>query len=300
MRVFMTGASGFIGSAIVRELLVAGHQVSALARSEPAAAALGALGVQVQRGSLQDLDGLHHAAAQADGVIHTAFGHDFTQYASAGETDRAAVAAMGAALAGTERPFVITSGVTVLAAGQLATEAGIPDPHAISAIRIPSERVMGELAASGVRTSVIRLPPSVHGHGDHGFVPALIATARKKGVSAYVGDGMNRWPAVHRLDAALLFRLALERAPAGAVLHGVADEGVPFKDIAERIARRLKLPTVALAANAAAGHFDWLGQVVAADLPASATTTRSLLDWRPRQLSLLRDLERGSYFAAYV
>ena len=297
MRIFVTGATGFIGSAIVQELLGAGYQVLGLARSDASAASLAAVGAEAHRGALDDFDSLQSGAAASDGVIHTAFVHDFSAYASAGETDRRAVEALGAGLEGSDRPFVITSGITVLAQGRLATEDGVPDPASASAIRIPSEEAASEMASRGVRTSVVRLPPSVHGDGDHAFVPALIDIARKKGVSAYVGDGANRWPAVHRLDAVQLYRLALEKAPAGSRLHGVADEGVPMRDIAGVIGRRLNLPVASVSPEEANGHFDWLGYFVGLDAPASSALTRERLGWRPTRPDLLTDLDRGQYFA---
>ena len=298
MRVFLTGATGFIGSAIVQELITAGHQVLGLTRSDKGAETLKAAGAEAHRGTLEDLDSLRRGAAASDGVIHCAFIHDFSDYAGAGETDRRAVEALGAGLEGSDKPLVITSGITVLAPGRLATEDGVPDPSAPSAIRIPSEEAVLAMAARGVRTSVVRLPPSVHGDGDHAFVPALIAVARKKGVSAYVGDGSNRWPAVHRLDAVQLYRLALEQAPAGSVLHGVGDEGVPTRDIAGVIGRRLNLPVTSLPAAEAADHFGWLGYFVTIDAPASSALTRERLGWRPVQPGLLADLDREQYFAA--
>lgn len=297
MRVFVTGATGFIGSAIVRELIAARHQVLGLARSDASAASLAAAGAEAHRGALDDLDSLQHGAAAADGVIHTAFRHDFSDYAGAGETDRRAVEAMGTALAGSNRPFVITSGITVLTPGILAKEDDIPDPASASAIRIPSEEVMMALASRSVRTSVVRLPTSVHGDGDHAFVPALIDIARKKGVSAYVGDGSNRWPAVHRLDAARLFRLALEKAPAGSRLHGVGDEGVSVREIAGVIGQRLNLPVVAISDEEANDHFGWLAQFISIDAPASSALTQKRLGWRPVQPALIADLDREQYFA---
>lgn len=297
MRVFVTGATGFIGSALVQELLGAGHQVVGLARSDSSAASLATAGAGVHRGSLDDLDSLRSGAAAADGVIHTAFVHDFSDYAGAGETDRRAVEALGAALEGSGRPLVITSGITVLAQGRLATEDGTPDPKAASAIRIPSEVAVLALAERGVRTSVVRLPPSVHGDGDHAFVPELIQVARKTGVSAYVGDGANRWPAVHRLDAVRLFRLALEQAPAGSRLHGVADEAVPMRAIAEVIGRRLNVPSVSKSLDEAADHFGWIGYFASLDAPASSVLTQERLGWRPVQPGLLADIDRDGYFA---
>lgn len=297
MRVFVTGATGFIGSAVVRELLDADHEVVGLARSDTAAAALTAVGAQVHRGALDDPDSLHDGAAAADGVIHLAFNHDFSDYVANGKLDLRAVEALGAALEGTGRPLVVTSGtlmLTMMAPGRLGTEVA-PDPGS-QAPRIASENATMALAARGVRASVVRLSPTVHGEGDKGFVPTLIDIARETGVSAFVGDGSNRWPAVHRLDAAHLFRLALEAAPAGSILHGAADEGVPFRDIAELIGRRLKLPVAGVTAEDASRHFGFLAAVVPLDNPTSSALTQKLLGWRPEHPALVPDLEAGHYF----
>lgn len=296
MRVFVTGATGFIGSAIIQELTRADHQVLALARSDAAANALARLGVEAHRGALDNLDSLERGAAASDGVIHTAFIHDFSDYAAAGETDRRAVEALGAALTGSGRPLVVTSGTMVLPPGRLGTEDDEADPNSASAPRVASEKVALSMASQGVRTSVVRLPPSVHGDGDYGFVPALIGIAREKGVSAYVGDGLNRWPAVHRLDAAHLFRLALEKGSAGTRFHGVADEGVPIKQIAEVIGRRLNVPVVAKSPEEAADHFGWLGHFFSIDCSASSAQTQERLGWHPTQPALIPDLDRAYYF----
>lgn len=298
MRVFVTGATGYIGSAIIQELLGAGHQILGLARSEAAAKALVAAGAEAHRGSLDDFDSLRRGAAAAEGVIHTAFVHDFSAYATAGETDRRAVEALGSALVDSGRPLVITSGITVLTPGRLAIEDATLDATAPSSPRIPSEEVVLALASQGVRASVVRLPPSVHGEGDRAFVPTLIDIARNKGVSAYVGEGLNRWSAVHRLDAARLFRLALEQGTAGARYHGIADEGIPTRDIAAVIGRHLGVPVVAKSANEAADHFGWLGYFFSVDCPASSARTQQQLGWRPTQPSLLADLEMGHYFGS--
>lgn len=296
MRVFVTGATGFVGSAIVPELIGAGHQVIGLARSDAAAASLAATGAEVHRGTLDDLDSLKRGAAASDGVIHTAFIHDFSNIAASGEKDLLAIEAMGAALAGSGRPLVVTSATGILAHGRVGSEEDAADPGSAGAHRLPSERAALALASRGVRVSVLRLPPSVHGDGDHAFVPALIRTAREKGASAYVGDGRNRWAAVHRLDAAHLYRLALEKGPAGATFHGIADEGVPTREIADVIGRRLSVPVVSKSPDEAAAHFTWLARFVAADLPATSARTQALLGWRPRQPGLLADLEHGRYF----
>ena len=294
MKIFITGATGFIGSAIVHELISAGHQVLGLARSDAAAASLTAAGAEVHRGSLDDLDSLHSGAVVADGVIHAGFNHDWANYAAAAETDRRAIETLGAALAGSDRSLVVTSGtLLVQCQGPLATEEDGTDP------RFPrkSEDAALALASRGVRVSVLRLPPSVHGEGDHGFVPTLIGIARQKGVSAYVSDGLNRWPAVHRLDAAGLYRLALEKGSVGARYHGVADEGVPFREIAGVIGRRLNLPVVAKSPEEAANHFGWLAHFVGIDCPASSAQTQQWLGWRPSQPALIADLDQEHYFA---
>jgi nucleoside-diphosphate-sugar epimerase len=293
MRVFVTGATGFIGSAIVEELIDAGHQVLGLARSDAAAKSLVAAGADVHRGSLEDLESLRSGAAAADGVIHTAFIHDFSNYGPAAEADRRAIETLGQALAGSERPLIITSG-SLLAQrrGPLATEEDAPNPN----FPRKSENAALALAADGIRASVLRLPPSVHGSGDHGFVPRLIGIAREKAVSAFIGDGLNRWPAVHRLDAAHLYRLVLEKGIAGATYHGVADEGVSTREIAEAIGRGLKLPVVCKSREEAANHFGWIAHFFAIDGPASSALTLERLGWRPVQPGLIADLNADHYF----
>jgi nucleoside-diphosphate-sugar epimerase len=299
VRVFITGASGHIGSALVPELLAAGHKVVGLARSDISAAALASAGAEVRRGNLDDLDGLREAAAAADGVIHLAFKHDvaFTgDYAAAATADLRAVEAMGAALEGSGKPFVITSGTLLLALG-VRGRIGTEDDGLEGGPRVDSENVVIALGNRGVRSSVIRLPPTVHSSLDHhGFVPSLIAMARKNGFAAYVGDGSNRWPAVHTLDAARLYRLALEAAPAGSRLHGAADEGIPFRDISEAIGRGLGLPAASISAEEADKHLGFLAAFAQLDNPTSSARTRNLLRWQPMYPGLLADLAERHYF----
>jgi nucleoside-diphosphate-sugar epimerase len=306
MRVFVTGASGWIGSAVVPELLGAGHQVTGLARSDASAAALTAAGAQVHRGSLDDLDSLRNAAAASDGVIHLAFKHELAfsgDFLGAAEADTRAIETFGDALADSDRPFVIASGTLGLAPGRIATERdGLPTdpPQATSGsgpeIRRANAHRTLSFASRGVRSSVLRLPPTVHGDGDNGFMSTIVGIARGKGVSAYIGDGSNRWPAVHRLDAAHLFRLALENAPAGSSLNAIADQGVPIRDIAEVIGRHLDVPVVSISPEDAGEHFTWLASFLAMDSPASSTLTQELLGWHPTQPGLIDDLDKGHYF----
>ncbi|MEW1997407.1 SDR family oxidoreductase [Streptomyces coelicoflavus] len=306
MRVFVTGASGWIGSAVVPELVKEGHQVVGLARSDASAGALTAAGAEVVRGTLDDLGVLRDAAAGSDGVVHLAFKHDIAfsgDFKGAGEADRRAVEVIGEALAGSGRPFTIASG-TPSVPGHVATERDGHDPDPAAAARGDAQHVRAataelalSLAARGVRSSVVRLAPTNHGEGDNGFVPALIGTARDKGVSGYVADGANRWSAAHRLDSAHLFRLALEKAPAGSTLHAVAEEGLPVRDLAEVIGRRLGLPVVSVPAADAGAHFGWLAGPLAANRAASSVLTRELLGWEPVQVGLVEDLEQGHYFA---
>ncbi|OBG30278.1 SDR family oxidoreductase [Mycobacterium sp. 852002-51057_SCH5723018] len=295
MHVFVTGATGHIGSAVVDELVAAGHRVTGLARSDQGIAALEAKGVTPHRGDLEDLDGLRSAAAAADGVIHLAFRHDFDDFVGAAETDLRAVEAMGEALAGSDRPFVSTSGTLLLALfgqGGVATE----NDTAPGGPRVDSENAVIALADRGVRSSVVRLAPLVHSDLDHhGFAHQLINTARDTGRSAYIGDGSNRWPALHTLDAAHLYRLALEKAPAGTRLHGVADEGVPFRDIAAVIGRHLGVPAVGIPAEEA-GHFGFLAMFASLDNPTSSALTQKVLDWHPERPGLIEDLGAGHYF----
>jgi len=293
MRVFLTGATGFIGSAVVQELIKAGHQVLGLARSDASAKSLIAAGAQVHRGSLEDIESLRSGAATADGVIHTAFIHDFANYGPAAETDRRAIETLGDVLADSDRPLIVTSGtLLVQRQGSLGTEEDANTPN----FPRKSEAVALALAARGVRTSVLRLSPSVHGNGDHGFVPRLISIAREKGVSAFIGDGLNRWPAVHRLDAAHLYRLALEKSSLGALYHGVADEGVPTREIAEAIGRGLNVRVVSKSSEEAADHFGWIARFFGIDGPASSALTQERLGWRPIQPGLIADLKAAHYF----
>lgn len=274
MLVFVTGATGYIGSEVVRELLSAGHQVIGLTRSENGVLKLREAGAKALYGALDDTDSLRSGAAMADGVIHLAFKHDFSDFGGSLSTDLHAIEAIGEVLEGTGKPFLTTA-------------------HANGTL---SDNATLALAKRGVRASVVSLSTSVHGDGDKGFVPRLISIAREKGFSAYIGDGANRWPAIHRLDAAHLFRLALESAPAGSILDGVGDEGIPFYDIANIIGRRLNLPLVSITREEAESHFGFLGPIAALDIPRSSAETQKLLNWKPVHVSLITDLEEGDYF----
>ena len=304
MRVFVTGASGWIGSAVVPELIDAGHQVTGLARSAASAAALTEASAEVVRGTIDDLGTLGSAAAASDGVIHLAFKHDTAfsgGFEAAAGADRRAVETFGEALAGSGRPLVIASGTLGVCPGRVATERdghGPAPAHAVGGPRIRRDtaELTLSLADRGIRSSVLRLPPTVHGDGDHGFLATLVSIDAGQGGSGYIGDGTNRWPAVHRFDAAHLFRLAVENAPAGSTLHAIADEGVPIRAVAEVIGRHLGLPLVPVAAEDAAGHFGWLGAFLGLDSPASSTLTRELMGWQPTHPGLLEDLDKGHYF----
>ncbi len=296
MRVFLTGATGFIGEAIVRELLPAGHQVLGLARSAAAADSLARLGVEAHLGDLSDPDSLAAGARICDGVIHTAFIHDFSAYAAAAETDRRAVEALTGALERSGKPFVLTSGTALLAPGRTGTEEDSPAPGSAAGLRAAAEATALATADRGVRASVVRLPPSVHGIGDHGFVPALIDIARRAGVSAFIDDGANRWPAVHRLDASRLYRLALEHAAPGSRLHAVAEEGIAMRAIAEAIGAGLGVPVRSLAKAEAGTHFDWLATFAAIDNPTASVLTRKALGWNPKEPGLLEDMKNNGYF----
>lgn len=295
MRVFVTGASGFVGSAVVPELIGAGHEVVGLARSDRSAEKLAEAGAEVLRGDLEDLDGLRRGASDSDGVVHLAFVHDFTNMAESGKTDLAAIEAMGEALVDTGKPLVITSGTSSSASGAPATEDEAPDPESLASYRVPSDLATVALAERGVRSSVVRLP-IVHDRDDPGFVPTLIGIAREKGVSAYVGDGSNRWAAVHRQDAARVFRLALESGKAGSRFLAVA-ESVPFRDIAEAIGKGTGVPVESIPAEEAPEHFGWLGMfVLDFDVSVSSRLTRERLGWSPERHGLLADLAEGHYF----
>ncbi|MET3183650.1 UNVERIFIED_ORG: nucleoside-diphosphate-sugar epimerase [Variovorax guangxiensis] len=289
MKIFVTGATGWVGSAVVRELVGAGHRVAGLVRSADKAVELEAAGAQAVRATLDDLDALHEAASAADAVVHTAFNHDFSKFAENAEHDRLAIETLGSALGTSGRPLLVTSGLARLAPGRLATEADVPDPSFVR----KSETTARALAARGVRAATVRLAPSVHGLGDHGFVPILIRMAREKGVSAYLGEGLNRWAGVHRLDAARLYRLAIEQGGDEAVFHAVADEGVPFKDIAAVIGRRLGLPVESRGRE----HFGWFADFAGADMAASSERTRARLGWTPAGAGLLADIDQSGYYA---
>jgi nucleoside-diphosphate-sugar epimerase len=296
MRIFVTGASGWIGTPTVEQLVAAGHEVIGLARSDEAAAAVAAAGAGVLRGSLDDLDVLKDAAAQSDGVLHLAFRHDiaFTgDFAGAVEADRRAIETFGDALAGSDRPLVIASGTLGLPPGRVGTEQDLPDPSAHP--RIANAHLALSLADRGVRSAVIRYAPTVHGAGDHGFVATLVEIARARRVAGYLGDGSNRWPAVHRFDAATLTRLVVEKAPAGSIWHATDEEGVPTGEIAAAIGRRLRIPAESIPADNAAEHFGFLADSIGTDAPASNVLTRTSLGWRPTHPGLLAELDAGVY-----
>ncbi|WP_036172452.1 SDR family oxidoreductase [Massilia sp. 9096] len=295
MRVFVTGANGWVGSSVVKELLGAGHTVTGMVRSSAGAATVEAAGAAVVCADLDDLVAMRRAAGAADGVIHTAFNHDFSNFAKGCEQDRRAIEALGSALKGTTKPLVVTSGLALLASGRPALESDrppAPGPHYPRA----SEAAADALVALGVHASVVRLAPSVHGTGDHGFVPMLINLAKEKGSAAYIGEGANRWAGVHRLDAARLFRLALEHGGIGERWHAVQDEGVPLRDIAAVIARRLEVPLAPLTPEQAQDHFGWMAPFAGIEMAASSARTREALGWAPRERTLLEDIEQGGYF----
>lgn len=294
MRVFVTGATGFVGTAIVQELLNAGHQVLGLARSEASAQKLTDAGADVHQGDLEDLNSLRSGAEKADGVIHAGFIHDFTRFPEVCQVDKIAIETIGNVLASSNRPFIVTSGTALVSPGRLATEDIIPAFN--PAWPRVSEQTADAVAALGVRAASVRLSPSVHGDGDkHGFIPILINIAKEKGVSGFIGEGLNRWNAVHRLDAARLFRLALENASPATRYHAAAEEAITVKSIAEAIGKQLNLPVISVAPEAAAAHFGWFAQMAAIDCPASSQWTQAQLSWQPSHATLLEDIEKGVY-----
>jgi len=298
VHVFVTGGSGQTGPTVVTELISAGHTVTGLARSDASAARLEALGATPYRGSLDDHDSLRSGAEAADGVLHMGYGGDYADPDALARRDRGAIEALGQGLGKTGKPLVITSGTLVMPGGRVSIEQEAPDPESVVAVRVAGEQACLSFADQGVRASVMRLAPTVHGPDDHGFIPALIAAARRAGVSAYIGDGANRWPAVHRADAASLFRLALEKAPAGSVLHAAGESAVTIKSIAEQIARILDIPTVSLSLEQASEHLGnpFLAKFFSLDVPVSSEHTQALLGWTPKHATLLEDLETGDYF----
>jgi nucleoside-diphosphate-sugar epimerase len=298
MHFFVTGGTGQTGPTVVAELVAAGHTVTGLARTDSAAARLASLGATPHRGSLDDLDSLRDGAANADGVLHMAYGGDYADPDDLIRRDRAAIEALGQPLIGSGKPFVSTSGTLVTRPGRVSTERDAPDPDSVAAFRIAGEQACLAFANREVRASVVRLAPTVHGPRDHGFIPALIAAARRTGVSAYIGDGANRWPAIHRADAAVLFRLALEKAPAGAVLHGAGEGAVTIRSIAEQVARTLDIPTASLTVEQASEHLGnpFLARFFSLDVPVASEHTQALLGWTPTHATLLEDLTTGDYF----
>lgn len=298
MRVFVTGATGWIGSAVVRELIGSGHQVVGLARSDASSTVLREIGAEVQLGDLDDIESLREGTKAADGVVHLAFKQDFTDIAGSINTNLRSIETLANALTRHDSPLVVAFPTMGLTPGILATEDAAADRNSVGGLRVPLEEATIAMASRGVRTSVVRLAPSVHGRGDRGLVTQLIDIARKTGVSAYVDDGTNRWPTVHRLDAAHLFCLALEKASAGSRLHAVAEEGVPFRDIATVIGQHLNLPLVSMSYDDAAAHFGWLGPFVSNDNPTSSDLTRERLGWQPKHPGLIDDLEEGIYFSS--
>ena len=295
MRVFITGATGLVGSSVVKECIQAGHEVIGLARSEVSAKSLRETGATVYRGDLEDLKSIKDGASNSDGVIHTGMIHDFSNFKACCEIDRKVIMAIGDALSGSSRPFIVTSAIGIMSGKNLITEETMPPP-ASSNPRLATEEACQALIQQGVNVSVVRLPPSVHGDGDHGFVPILIKIARDKGLSAYFAEEKNVWSAVHKLDAARVFRLALEKGVRGAYYHAVADEGVAFREIAQTIGEKLNVPVVSKTAEEAKAHFAWFAHFAAMNVLASSKKTQADLHWQPKHIGLVADLRNGTYF----
>ncbi|QEM12813.1 SDR family oxidoreductase [Mucilaginibacter rubeus] len=295
MRVFVTGASGFVGSAIVKELLGAGHQVLGLVRSDKGAEQVTAAGAEAYHGDINDLEFIQKGAAACDAVIHTAFNHDFSRFKDNCEDDRKVIAALGDVLTGTDKPLVVTSGVGLLNYGRLVTEDDVPPATSNVNPRVATEEATKAVAEKGVKAYLVRLPPSVHGEGDHGFVPMIINMTKEKGESAYIGDGNNFWPAVHRSDAAVLYRLIVEKQPGLRVFHAVDEQGVAFRDIAEAIGSGLNLPVLSKSGDEAAAHFGWFLHFASMNCPSSSEKTRATLGWQPKATGLIFDIKNAGY-----